>query len=209
MFTLNTLAQERDLLSYFIKLKEDSIINTRKMHVAELCSRFFDNNVPDTLTLKYFFDNDTANMYYEVEDYSPDFNTYKTEVVKKLLCPLFYKKYKNIYLICYDIDHIIYLSFYDSNRDTVLLSYIVSDFTDEYGNEVTHSIIFPNNYIASVEIKYGGDVYYKLLKIDIENKTFILIKNIKIDGKKLNDQEIYKRVYEMLGINEKGELINR
>jgi len=207
--SLNSIGQGSELLSYFSLIKNDSIVNTRyiKYKGAYLCDKFDKNNVPDSITLKYFFGNDTANMYYEVEDYSPDFNTYKTEVVKKLLCPLFYKKQKDIYLICYDIDNIIYLSMYNIKQDTIISSYVVSDYTDEHGDQVTHSIIFPNNYIASVETKWGGDVFYKLIKIDIDKKEFVLIKNIKTSGKGLNDQEIYKKIHQILGINEKGELL--
>lgn len=204
---LNVLSQERHLLSYFNKIKEDSIVNTRKMHLAELCSRFYDHNVPDSITLKYFFDNDTANLYFEYEGYNVDDHTYTYFRQKKLVCPFFYKRHEGYYLLCYDIDNLTSLSIYDAKCDKILSSYVVGDYTDEYGNQVTHSIIFPNNYIASVEIKYGGDVFYKLLKIDIDNKTFVLIKSIKTYGGDISDQEIYKRTYEILGINEKGELI--
>jgi len=207
LVNLTSYSQENKLLKYFLIIKNDSIINTGKMHIATLCSKFYKNPVPDSITLKYFFNNDTANMYYEVEDYSPDFNTYKTEVVKKLLCPLFYKKQKDIYLICYDIDNIIYLSMYDIKQDTIISSYVVSDYTDEHGDQVTNSIIFPNNYIASVEIKWNGDYFYKLLKIDIDKKEFVLIKNIKFTNRNISVNEVFKKIHQILGINEKGELI--
>ena len=206
---LNSIGQGSILLSFFSLIKNDSIVNTRyiKYRGAYLCDKFYKNNVPDSITLKYFLGNDTANMYYEVEDYSPDFDTYKTEVVKKLLCPLFYKEYGTKFLICYEIDNIIYLSFYDLNHDTIMSSYIVSDYTDEHGDQVTHSIIFPNNYIASVEIKWSGDYFYKLLKIDIDKKEFVLIKNIKFTNRNTSVEEVFKKTYQILGINEKGELI--
>jgi len=207
LVNLTSYSQENKLLKYFLIIKNDSIINTGKMHIATLCSKFYKNPVPDSITLKYFFNNDTANMYYEVEDYSPDFDMWTSEIIKKTVCPFFYKKYNEFYLICYEISHIIYLSIYDYKRDTIVTSYIVSDYTDQHGNQVINSIIFPNNYIASVETKWGGDVFYKLIKIDIDKKEFVLIKNIKTSGKGLNDQEIYRRTYQILGINEKGELI--
>ena len=201
--------KENKLLKYFSVIKNDSIVNTRKMNKVNICSKFRDNPVPDSITLKYFFNNDTSNMYYEdvVSDLEFPDSTY-IYIIKKEFCPFFYKKFlKNIFLLCYEIEHVIYLSFYDLNQDTIISSYIVSDYTDEHGDQVTHSIIFPNNYIASVETKWGGDVFYKLLKIDIDNKKFVLIKNIKTYGGNLDDYAVYKRTYEILGINEKGELI--
>ena len=200
----------QSLLSYFHFIENDTIINTGDdilSRIGVLCLKFRDNPIPDSITLKYFFNNDTTNMYYEMEDYSPDFDKWTSEVIKKTVCPFFYKKYNEFYLICYEISNIIYLSFYDLKHDTIISSYIVSDYTDEYGNQVTHSIIFPNNYIASVETKWGGDVFYKLIKIDIDKKEFVLIKNIKTSGRGLNDQEIYKKIHQILGINDKGELI--
>jgi len=204
---ISVFSQQNELLKYFSSIKCDSIITTRKMNKVNICAKFYKNPVPDSITLKYFFNNDTTNMYYEMEDYSPDFDKWTSEVIKKTVCPFFYKKYNEYYLICYEISNIIYLSFYDLKHDTIISSYIVSDYTDEYGNQVTHSIIFPNNYIASVETKWGGDVFYKLIKIDIDKKEFVLIKNIKTSGRGLNDQEIYKKIHQILGINDKGELI--
>ena len=206
---LNSTGQESKLLSFFSLIKNDSIINTRyiKYKGAYFCDKFYKNNVPDSITLKYFFGNDTANMYYEMEDYSPDFDRYTSEVIKKIVCPLFYKQFDRYYLICYKIVHIIYLSIYDIKRDSIISSYIVSDYTDEHGDQVTHSIIFPNNYIASVEIKWSGDYFYKLLKIDIDKKEFVLIKNIKFTNRNISVEEVFKKTYQILGINEKGELI--
>jgi hypothetical protein len=197
----------QELLKYFSTIKNDSIVDTGEMHIASLCSKYDENPLPDSITLKYFFNNDTENMYYKAVDYSTDFDTWHTSIIKKTTCPFFYKKFNEYYLICYEIDYIIYLSIYDSKRDTILSSYVVCDITDENGNQVTQSIIFPNNYIASVETMWGGDVFYKLLKIDIGKNKFILIKNIKTSGEHLTDEEIYKRTYQILGINEKGELI--
>ena len=202
----------QSLLSYFHFIENDTIINTGDdilSRIGVLCLKFRDNPIPDSITLKYFFNNDTTNMYYEdiVSDLEFPDSTY-IYILKKEFCPLFCKEFfKNYFLICYDIDNIIYMSIYDSDLDTIISSYIVSDYTDEYGNQVTHSIIFPNNYIASVETKWGGDVFYKLIKIDIDKKEFVLIKNIKTSGRGLNDQEIYKKIHQILGINDKGELI--
>jgi len=203
---ISVFSQQNELLKYFSSIKYDSIITTRKMNKVNICAKFYENPVPDSITLKYFFNNDTTNMYYEMEDYSPDFDKWTSEVIKKTVCPFFYKKCNEFYLICYDISNIIYLSFYDLNHDTIISSYIVSDYTDEYGNEVTHSIIFPNNYIASVEIKWSGDYFYKLLKIDIDKKEFVLIKNIKFTNRNTSVEEVFKKTYQILGINEKGEL---
>ena len=204
---LNSTGQESKLLSFFSLIKNDSIINTRyiKYKGAYFCDKFYKNNVPDSITLKYFFGNDTANMYYEMEDYSPDFDRYTSEVIKKIVCPLFYKQFDRYYLICYKIVHIIYLSIYDIKRDSIISSYIVSDYTDEHGDQVTHSIIFPNNYIASIELKWGGNVYYKLIKIDLDRGYFSVLKNIEALGTNKPYDEIYKNVFEILGINQKGE----
>lgn len=203
----NVIAQERQLLSYFTKIKEDSIIDTGDdilMRIGNLCDKY----IPDSITLKYFFNNDTANMYYEKEDYSPDFDKWNTKIIKKNVCPLFYKKNREYYLLCYKIISIIYLSIYDAKRDTIISTYIVSDYTDEYGNQVTHSIIFPNNYIATVEIipiaLNNSKVIYKLVKI--EGQNFNIIKKVEIK-KEETEQVVYKKVYERLGITEKGELI--
>jgi hypothetical protein len=197
----------QELLKYFSTIKNDSIVDTGEMHIASLCSKYDENPLPDSITLKYFFNHDTANMYYKAVDYSTDFDTWHTSIIKKTTCPFFYKKFNEYYLICYEIDYIIYLSIYDLKRDTILSSYVVCDYTDENGNQVTHSIIFPNNYIASVETNWDGDVIYKLLKIDIENKEFVIIKNIKFTNRSISIEEVFKRTYQILGINEKGELI--
>lgn len=207
---LSVNSQRNSLLSYFHFIENDTIINTGDdilSRIGVLCLKFRDNPIPDSITLKYFFNNDTTNMYYEMEDYSPDFDMWTSEVIKKTVCPFFYKKYNEFYLICYEISNIIYLSFYDLNHDTIMSSYIVSDYTDEHGDQVTHSIIFPNNYIASVEIKWSGDYFYKLLKIDIDKKEFVLIKNIKFTNRNISVEEVFKKTYQILGINEKGELI--
>lgn len=198
----------QSLLSYFHFIENDTIINTGDdilSRIGVLCLKFRDNPIPDSITLKYFFNNDTTNMYYEMEDYSPDFDKWTSEVIKKTVCPFFYKKYNEFYLICYEISNIIYLSFYDLKHDTIISSYIVSDYTDEYGNQVTHSIIFPNNYIASIELKWGGNVYYKLIKIDLDRGYFSVLKNIEALGTNKAYDEIYKNVFEILGINQKGE----
>lgn len=218
-FTLITLivvqglcssAQNRNLLKYFIHIKVDSIIDTRYIsrESANLCSSFEDENVSDSITLKYFFGNKPENLYFENELYNSDENTYSYETLKKIVCPLFLKTYEgNSYLLCYEILNIMYLSFYDAKRDILGPTYEVGDYSHYVGEQMTSSIVFPNGYIASIEITDEGIVYYRLLSIDLNSKSFNLIKSIEINGQNLDDKEKNEKLYPILGINEKGELI--
>lgn len=201
--------QQSRLLMYFNPVKNDSIIDTRNMtrEMAFLCSKHEINIFSDSISLKYFFNNDTSNLYYEYDGYNVDDNVFIHFRNKKMVCPLFYKKLGGFYLICYDIERITYLSIYDENCDKIYSTFIFRDFMDVLGNQITHSILFSNNHIASIETSYEGDVYYKLFKIDINNFKFSLIKELSINGKSLTDQEIYTQTYPILGINEKGEQI--
>lgn len=208
--SLCSMAQGRHLLQYFTQVKNDSIIYTNDLSLrsANLCSSFEDENVSDSITLKYFFGNKPENLYFENELYNSDENTYSYETLKKIVCPLFLKTYEgNSYLLCYEILNIMYLSFYDAKRDIIGPTYEVGDYSHYVGEQMTSSIVFPNGYIASIEITDEGIVYYRLLSIDLNSKSFNLIKSIEINGQNLDDKEKNEKLYPILGINEMGELI--
>lgn len=210
LLSLDSTAQSRELLQYFIQVKNDSIINTDEISLrsANLCSRFEDNNVPDSIALKYFFGNNTKNLYFESELYNSDENTYSYETFKKIVCPLFLKpNEEKTFLLCYQILNIIYLSFYDATGDTLGPTYIVGDYSHYIGEQITSSIIFSNGKLATIEVTDKGSVYYKLLYIDENCKLFNLIKSIEVNSIGLSEKEKYDKLYTILGINEKGEQI--
>jgi hypothetical protein len=209
--------QNNKLLSYFPLIDNDSIIHTGDditSRYGSVCGKFEDAPVPDSITLKYFFNNDTSNLYFQASTYDYDNNTFSYGIVKKDFCPIFYKKYnKNTFLLCYYILEIIYLSFYDITNDSLLSSYVVSDCTDENGNIVTHSIIFPDNYIATIEIrdedpKYPKiKVFYRLVRINYKDKKFEIVKQKNVFEDPQEYEKYYEKVYNILGINKRGELI--
>ena len=167
--------QDSILLNYFQKIKNDSIINTIKLKKGYL-KKLKNNSLSDSLALKYFFASNTEKMYGQEQGYNVDNNTYTTVSFVKKVCPLFFKGKNNNYLLFYGIESALYAGIYDRKEDTILYSQKVSDFSDELGNNLTHSMIFPTNYIVSIIV--GKNTKYKLIKIDLDTIRFIVLKNV-------------------------------
>jgi hypothetical protein len=193
----------KQFLDYFPTISKDSIIDTRPM--MSLYYGIVDNNsFPDTIALKRFFNNNKRRMEYVEVDYNADDNIYIYTPLIKKVCPIYKIKYDSTHLVCYIIRSVVYLSLYDSLQDKFESSLIIANFADDFGNVYTHSTIFPNNYIAMVQVAEKS--YYILLKIDYESKKFIEIKRVSInDGQSYNDIKHY--VFNALGISEEGELL--
>jgi hypothetical protein len=88
-------------------------------------------------------------------------------------------------------------------------SNVISDFSDDYGNIATHSIIFSNNNIITVRIFLDPNnptVSYILSKIDCDRQQFVEIKKIITNEAKEYNDAIYDS-FDVLGISEKGELL--
>jgi hypothetical protein len=171
-----------------------------------LINRFYGNEktLPDSIALKYFFDNKVENMQGEFEGYNVDDNTYTYTSYIKKVCPLYKKQDKNIYLLCYGIDNIVYLSIYNIKTDKIESTFIVVNDSDE-ADVYTRSTIFSNGYIVTIQSNEKG--FYILTKTDCSARKFIEIKKIEFDMNQSYDN-IQKKVFEILEISEKGELKN-
>jgi hypothetical protein len=190
----------RKLSDYFPDIQNENII----MNTGSLW-RLNTNNPLDTIiTLKYFFDNDTKKMHYVYQAYNMDDNTYADVPYIKMVYPLYKIKKNEFYLLCYNLESIIDLIFYDYKNDKIISVFTIGDDSDEYSNIYTYSIIFPNNYIAT--IKVTEKVYYILSKIDYEGHKFIELKKVEANRNQ-SDYAIMNNAFEALGISETGELL--
>ncbi len=199
---LNASCQNKKILTYFPETENDTIRTIQEQNSYYNISQ--KNNIPDTMALRYFFDNDIKKMYGTEEGYNVDDNSYTTVSYVKKVCPLFKKANKHLYLLCYGIKSVLYLSIYNPVNDKIINSYIISDFTDNLGNAVTHSTIFPNGYIVTVQI--NDNTHYKLAKIDYELQKIVILKDIKKNDMSEYDKR-YKEAFSVLGITERGQLI--
>jgi hypothetical protein len=201
---LNAQGQNtKKLPDYFPDLQDkDTIINS-----AIFIDRFYGNKnlLPDSIALKYFFDNKIENMQGESEGYNVDDNTYIYSSYTKKVCPLYKTEYKNTCLLCYGIDNMVYLCIYNINKNKMEDIFTVVDDSDDYGNYYTRSTVFKNNYIATIQCY--DQVYYILYKIDYEAKKFVELKKIEVDPTDQNDNTIRSNLFYTLGISETGELL--
>jgi hypothetical protein len=201
---LNASCQNNSFLSYFPDIEGDTIINTmREQDVYYKMAQ--KNNFPDSVSLRHFFDNDKDKMYGTEEGYNLDDDTYFTTSYIKKVCPLFKKRNEDLYLLCYGIESVLYLAIYNPEIDKILNSFKVSDFSDDMGNVVTHSTIFPNNYIVTTQI--NDRTYYKLFKIDYNTLEFKELKSVEAEDNKAEQNKKIKEAFSVLGITENGELI--
>jgi hypothetical protein len=199
---INASCQDTKKLSdYFPDVQNKNIImNTENLW------RLNTNNPLDTIiALKYFFDNDTKKMHYIYQSYNMDDNTYTDVPYMKEIYPLYKIKYKDVYLLCYKLESVTDLMFYDYKNDEIISVFTAGDNSDEYGNIYTYSVIFPNNYIATIQ--FYDQVYYILYKIDYNTKKFIEVKKVEVDPTEQNDNTIRSNLFYTLGISEIGELL--
>ena len=192
-------------LDYFPSISRDSTIRTRQQFVRLYYKIVDENSFPDSIALKRFFDNDPQKMEDMEIGYNVDDNTYiYTSFIKKV-CPFYKIKNEKTYLLCYVIESVAYLSFYDSINNKIENTLIVSDFSDDLGNVVTHSIIFPNNNIVTVQIR-SEKINYVLLRIDYKSHTFLELKKIETESNQ-SDDSIMDNSFDILGISKEGELL--
>lgn len=201
---LNAFCQNKGFLDYFPDIDKDTIVRTAQVQITYY-KNFKESKFPVTFALRYFFDNDIKKMYGEEEGYNVDDNTYIRITYVKKVCPLFKKKNEDLYLLSYGIESILYLAIYDPKSDKILSTLVVSDFTDDLGNIVTHSTIFPNNYIVTTQI--NEKTYHKLIKIDYNTQQFIELKKIESKNNMLEYEKQFEEAFSVLGITKKGELI--
>jgi hypothetical protein len=173
-------------------------------------SKESEKNTLDTMVaLHYFFDDNIKNMHDIEVGHNADENTYIYTPYTKTVRPL-YKKIinKEIYLLCYGIESIIYLAMYNIQNDKLEDTFIIADLSNEAGT-FTWSTIFPNNYIVTayiITVQSTNKVYYILSKIDYEFRKFIELKKIETTpNQTYNDLE--SNAFKALGISETGQLL--
>jgi hypothetical protein len=196
---LNAQGQNtKKLLDYFPDLQtKDTIITSRQLWHA------IPKNEMDTiLALQYFFNNDVNQMHDIDVGYNMDDNIYIYTPYTKKIKPLYKVKEKDTYLLCYSISSVIYLTIYDCKNDKSGDVFIVVDETDY--NWSTHSTIFPNNYILTVNRE--NKAYYILSKIDYESRKFIEVKKIETNIYQ-DEDDLWENAFEALGISRTGELL--
>ncbi|MDR2423294.1 MAG: hypothetical protein LBD59_01040 [Prevotellaceae bacterium] len=202
-YTTVTCQNEKSFTDYFPVIKNDSIISS-----VLLQKQYFKivdiNAFPDDVSLKYFFNNNKEKMQGEFEGYNADHNTYTYTTYTKKVYPLYVKKFNNTYIICYGLQSIVYLSFYNCATDKIENTFVVADFDDDPVDTYIHSIIFSNNYIAIIQVAEKS--YYIFYKIDYENRKFMELKRVKFDSSQ-SDYEIKNNIFDALGISEEGELL--
>jgi hypothetical protein len=198
---INASCQDnKKLLDYFPDLStKDTIIESWQLFDAAVRCK---TEIDTTVALKYFFNNDVNQMHDIDVGYNMDDNIYIYTPYTKKVEPLYKIKEKDIYLFCYAINSVIYLTMYDYKNDKLGDVFIVVDETDY--NWSIHSTIFPNNYILTVNRE--NKAYYILSKIDCESRKFIELKKIEID-KNQNDNDLWENAFEVLGISRTGELL--
>jgi hypothetical protein len=201
---LNVQGENNKKLSDYFPLlqNKDTIINS-----TIFIHRFYGNKnvLPDSIALKYFFDNKIENMQGESEGYNVDDNTYIYSSYTKKVCPLYKITNENTCLLCYGIDNMVYLCIYDITANKIEDTFTVVDDSDDFGNYYTRSTVFKNNYIATIQ--FYDHLYYILYKIDYETKKFVELKKIEKNPTDLNDYIIKNNLLESLGISETGELL--
>lgn len=199
---LNASCQNNSFLSYFPSIENDSIFNTTEgQKIYYKVSR--KGSLPDSISLKYIFDNDKDKMYGTEEGYNMDTDEYFTTTYVKKVSPIFKKKTEDHYLLCYGLESILYLGIYDPKSNKITLSIIISDFSDEMGNVVTHSRVFPSNYIAKTQIE--NKISYELIKINYDTPEFKLLKQVEVNNVTENQKKIIEDALSALGITSKGE----
>ena len=193
--------QSVNLIKFFPPIELDSIntLNFQAVYYQNAKVR----GLPDKVALKYFFNNKEEDMFGTEQGFNVDNNTYTTTSYKIQVIPLFSVKCKGLYLLSYGINSVLYISMYDFGKDTIFNSNIISDFSDEMGNNVIHSILF-KDYIVTTEI--GKKVYYKLYKIDCDAKKFKLLKSIERQNINVQQDIIFNEALKYLSIINKGIL---
>jgi hypothetical protein len=204
LVTIECNGRNSDLLSFFNTIKEDSIVNTLDIGRKSIKGKIID----DILVIRYFLENKEENLYYIVEEYDMDDNTYSDVTYKRQVFGLFSKKIDSTVLICYNMDGIYFLSIFNTVKDAIVSTYKFRESPDE-DESFTQSILF-SNYIFTIETE--SNTHIKLVKIDYPNGKFIEHKNIIMDDFMIIEDvnpnnEKYQKALKLIGISENGELI--
>jgi hypothetical protein len=203
IFLINASCQNNSLLSFFPSLGNDSIFNTTEGQKTYY--KMQKNSVPDNISLKYFFDIDKEKMLGTEEGYNMDTDEYFTTSYIKKVRPIFVKNIEGYSLLCYGLESMLHLDIYDPKTDKIIHSMIISDFSDEMGNIVSHSMYFPSNYIVKTEI--NNMISYKLIKINFDVPGFKLVKLVNTDNVSVDQNKIFEDALSALGITSYGEPI--
>jgi hypothetical protein len=115
----------------------------------------------------------------------------------------------HVKILSYWLDGTNYLAIYNKTKDTIISTYPFCIFADE-GEAFTHSILFSNNYIFTVETTEKTRV--KLIEIDPDNERFIEHKNIVMEDFMVIENmspnnEKYQKALKLASISEEGELL--
>jgi hypothetical protein len=187
-------------------LSDSAIVNSLD---ASKMQSSYQKDLPDSLALRYFFNNKKEELYATTEAYNMDENTYKTVTYKRKVNALFSKKIAlQKYVICYWLEQAAYLAIYDDSKDAITDSYVFCIPTD-VGEYFTHSILFANNSIFTIETK--EQTRLKLIDIDATTGKFVVRKNTLSDSYMVIEDvnpknEKYKRALSLLGITQDGQL---
>jgi hypothetical protein len=197
---------DKNLLNYFPVIPNDSIVNTILLENYMTDEK----TIPDSISLKYFFNGKIEAMQDVFVGYNMDDNTYTETPYTIKVYPLYRQKHNDVYLLCYCIQSVVYLDLYDSVKDKKEATFIIADFSDDFGNMATFSVVFPNSYIATTSLVVNPNdfkIYYILSKIDYEKLKLIEIKKItETEYKGYN--EVFNSYFYVLGISRKGELLD-
>jgi hypothetical protein len=201
----NCIGQKHDLLLFFDNIKQDSIVNSLDFGLNKIHKK----NIPDTISIYYFFENNENNLYGIEEVHDMEYNTYTEVKYKRTVTALFSKTINKFVLLCYWLDGLNYLAIFDTTKDLIVATYPFCRLIGQ-GEEFLYSILFSNNYILCIETEEKTRV--KLVKIDYVNGKFIERKNIIMNDtiyiEDVNpDNEKYQIALKLVGISATGELL--
>jgi len=207
---IDCTGQTHNLLSFFEEIQRDSTVNTLDFGLKNISGK----DITDSVAIHYFFNNDKGKLYAEEEAYNMDDNTYKVVRYKRTVEAIFSKKIDTINILCYWIDAVNYLAIYNKTKDTIVSNYPFCVLNTAAGETFTHSVLFPNNYIFSIETTDDTTTKTraKLIEIDCVNERFIERKNVVLESAIIienmdSNDEKYKRALNSVGISEKGGLL--
>jgi hypothetical protein len=206
LLNITVCAGQKDLLSFFYDIPKDSIVNTLDFGRKSIRGK----NIADTVSIYYFFENNKGNLYATGEAYNMDDNTYTQVKYKRIVEAIFSKTIsKHLQILSYWLDGTNYLAIYNQTNDSIISTYPFCIFTDGAGESFTHSILFPNNYIFTVETAEKTRI--KLIETDTVKKQFIEHKNIIMEGIMIIEDMLpangkYQKALRLAGISEEGKL---
>ena len=205
-YVTNCAGQTNCLLPFFEEIQKDSTVNTLYFFRENIHGE----DIPDSVSVYYFFNNNKEKLYAIGEAYDMDDNTYTEYQYKRIVTALFSKTTDTVTLLSYWLDGINYLAIYNRLKNRIVSTCTFDIPTEGAGEAFTHSILFPNNYIFTIETVEKTRV--KLIEIDPVNERFIEHKNMIMentiyieDMSSVNEK--YQKALELAGISDEGELL--